>query len=197
MDRSTRFLWSLECGKKDRRLFAKAMKRLVVLLEVSQEISLITDGERRYGSTLFEICYQVLKSGKRGRPQHVLPKGMKVRVKNKGSRTHTRGRKPKKIQAPQKEHPETEQNLEDSSVHANHLEAFNAALRRKCAAFRRKTNTYAKSKETLQLSLDMFWCLHNFVNKHFTTKKVPAVAIGIIQQPLSIEQLMKIKLPNY
>ena len=88
----------------------------------------------------------------------MLPQGMKVRIKNKGSRSHRRGRKPQKVQTPQKEHPKTQQNVEDSQVHANHLEAFNASLRRKCAAFRRKTKTDAQSKEALPLRLDGIGC---------------------------------------
>ncbi len=71
-------------------------------------------------------------------------------------------------------------------IHANHTEAFNAALRRKNSAYRRKTNTYAKLKKALQRTLDVYWVMHNFVHKHFTTKEVPAVSLGIIAQELSL-----------
>ena len=93
MDRASRFLWELQCGKKDRKLFRKAIRTLGKLVDRTKDISLITDGEPRYGNILFEICYEILQTGKRGRPRKTLKKGVKVRIKNKGSQSHKRGRK--------------------------------------------------------------------------------------------------------
>ena len=48
------------------------------------------------------------------------------------------------------------------------------------------------------LEEDIFWIVHNFIRKHFTTKKVPAVALGILKEGLSWEQMLKIQsLPAY
>ena len=101
-------------------------------------MSLVTDGERRYGNLLFEICAEVLRTGKPGRPKKILPQGVKVRIKNKGSQGHKKGPKRPKYQDPQSEHPQTQQDLNNKEIHANHIEAFNASLRRRCAAYRRK-----------------------------------------------------------
>jgi hypothetical protein len=73
------------------------------------------------------------------------------------------------------------------------LEAFNAALRRRLACYRRKANTYAKAQPTLQTRLDVYWVLHNFIRPHFTTKQVPALAIGILEHPLAWSQLFRIQ----
>jgi hypothetical protein len=118
---------------------------------------------------------------------------VKVRIKNKGSQAHKPGRKRPKYQAPQPEHPDTVQNVETKQIHANHLEAFNSALRRRLACYRRRTNTYAKDQPALQSRLDVYWVVHNFLRPHFTTKCVPAVALGILEQPLSWEQLFRIQ----
>ncbi len=118
---------------------------------------------------------------------------MKVRLKNKGSQAHKRGRKRPKYQSPKPEHPDTEQNIENKDIHANHLEAFNSALRRRMACYRRKTNTYAKEQSALQTRLDAYWVLHNFIRPHFTTRQVPAIALGILGQPLSWQQLFRIQ----
>ena len=115
---------------------------------------------------------------------------MKIRIKNKGSQHHKRGRKRPKYQAPQREHPDTVQNLPDSEIHANHVEAQNAATRRRNSTFRRKTNTYAKTKEELQRTLDVHQIIHNFVRPHWTTGKVPAVAMGIISKPFTIKTIL-------
>jgi hypothetical protein len=116
MDRATRFLWEMHCGRKERKLFKHAMALLGKVIQQTSDLTLLTDGERRYGSLLFEICSEVLRTGKRGRPKKTLRKGVKVRLKNKGSQRHKRGRKRPKYQAPYPEHPDTAQPIE-GTVH--------------------------------------------------------------------------------
>ena len=82
--------------------------------------------------------------------------------------------------------------IDNSAIHANHCEAFNNALRRRNSTFRRRTNTYAKKEEGLQRTLDVYWVVHNFMRTHFTTKKVPAVALGIINKKLTWNELFMI-----
>lgn len=68
-----------------------------------------------------------------------------------------------------------------------------AALRRKNSAYRRKTNTYAKNNNALQRTLNMQLIVHNFVQIHFTTKQVSAVALGIVDNGLSLIHISKIQ----
>ena len=192
MERGSRFLWELHCGRKDKQLFEKALTCLAKVVEQTGSISLLTDGERRYGNLLFEICYDVIRTGKPGRPKKRLPKGVRVRLKNKGSKKR-RGRPRKTYQAPVPEHPQTDHDVAENTIHANHVEAFNASIRRRNAAFRRKTNTYAKSRKHLQRTLDVYWLMHNFVRVHFTTKVVPAVKLGILKLGISWSQLLSIR----
>src|ERR671924_2313925 len=192
LERASRFIWELRCGRKDRKLFKRAIRTLVKVINTTGDLALITDGERRYGQVLFNLCSELVRTGKRGRPPRTLPKGIQVRVKNTGSRAPKRGRKRPKYQAPCREHPQTSSAIENTPIQANHLEAFNASLRRRCAAYRRKTNTYAKKKKRLQQRLDVYWILHNFARVHFTTKYVPAVALGIIEQGLSLAEIFSI-----
>lgn len=193
MERASRFLWEFSCGQRTETLFEQAMALLAQVVEQTQDLSLLTDGERSYGNGLFALCQEVIRTGKPGRPPKTLKKGVKVRLKNKGSQAHQKGPKRPKYQAPHKEHPETLQNLELSQIHANHLEAFNSALRRILACYRRRTNTYAKHPQALKRRLDAYWVLHNFVRVHFTTHQVPAVALGILEQGLSFDALASIQ----
>ena len=192
MERGSRFLWEWHCGRKDKQLFEKALPCLAKVVEQTGSISLLTDGERRYGNLLFEICYDVIRTGKPGRPKKRLPKGVRVRLKNKGAKKR-RGRPRKQYQAPVPEHPQTDHDVAENTIHANHVEAFNASIRRRNAAFRRKTNTYAKSRKHLQRTLDVYWLVHNFVRVHFTTKVVPAVKLGILKLGISWSQLLSIR----
>lgn len=190
MDRASRFLWHLQCGQRDQELFTQAIHDICQVIAQTEDLTLLTDGERRYGNFLFAACRRALYTGEPGRPPLTLPEGVKVRLKNKGlAEDASRA----KYVAPQPEHPQTRQNLSDSEIHANHVEAFNSALRRQLACFRRKANTYAKLKSALQRRLDVHWLLHNFIRPHFTTKVVPAVAIGVLTVGLSWAQLFMIQ----
>jgi len=193
MDRATRFLWEMQCGRKDRKLFKNAMRLLCAVIQQTGDLTLLTDGERRYGSLLFELCSEALRTGKRGRPKKTLRKGVKVRLKNKGSQRHKRGRKRPKYQAPYPEHPDTAQPIATTEIPANHLEAFHTSLRRRCAAYRRRTNMYAKNTGRLQERLDVYWIVHNFVRVHFTTRQVPAVALGVLECGLSLNEILFIQ----
>jgi len=192
--RASRFIWEMSCGKKDRSLFEKAIKTMAELIDQTKDITLLTDGERRYGNILFEICHELLRTGKPGRPRKTLKKGVTVRVKNKGSQAHKKGPKRAKYQTTHTQHPETSNNISDKETHANHVEANNSAMRRKCSPYRRKTNTYAKSTTGLQRVLNLYWVVHNFVRVHFTTKKVPAVSLGVIESGLTTEKLFSVQL---
>ena len=103
------------------------------------------------------------------------------------------GKKRPKYQAPQPEHPDTRQDIEFDMIHANHVEAFNASLRRRCAAYRRRTNTYCKDEDRLQQRLDAYQIIHNFVRIHFTTRQVPAVALGVLEKGLSLNDIFRIQ----
>jgi len=194
MDRATRFIFELKCGKKDRRLFKKAIKTIVKLINKTNDLSLITDGERRYGNVLFEICNELVGNDNSGQPKKTLKKGVKVRIKNKGSQSRNKGAKRAKYEAPCPEHPETTGEIKNNDIHANHIEAQNAALRRKCSPFRRKTNTYAKVITGLQRILDVYWVFHNFIRVHYTTKEVPAVCLGLLTSRISWKELFCIEL---
>jgi len=194
MDRASRFLWAFDCGKKDRKLFKKAIKTLDKIARQTHDLRILTDGERRYGHLLFEICYALVKNGQPGRPKKTFKRGVHVRIKKKGSQAHKKGPKRPKYQSPWAEHPETNRTIEESDIHANHAEAFLSSLRRKCATFRRKTTMYAKSTKGLQRLLRVYWVVHNFLRVHFTTREVPAVALGILERRLSVQEIFQIQM---
>ena len=73
------------------------------------EVTFVTDGERRSGLLLVEVCQELFRSGRPGRPRKVLRRGVRVRLKHKRSQSHRRGRKRPKYETPCSEHPETTQ----------------------------------------------------------------------------------------
>jgi transposase-like protein len=190
MERGSRFIVDQKCGEKNENLFNTVMEKVCAYIDNTDDFTFFSDGERRYGNILFEMCYEVLETGKRGRPPRVLPHGVKVRIKNKGSQKHKKGRKRPKYQAPWREHPDTRNDCPDSEINANHLEAQNASTRRRNSAFRRRSNTYAKTQDGLQRTLDVHQIIHNFVRRHWTTGVVPAVALGVISNALNLVDIL-------
>nr|WP_051308981.1 hypothetical protein [Desulfogranum japonicum] len=122
IERSSRFIVDQKCGEKNESLFRAVMEKMCDFIDNTGDVTFFSDGERRYGNALFEICSEVLETGKRGRPPRVLPRGVKARVKNKGSQQKKKGRKRPKYHAPWREHPDTA-DCQDSEINANHLEA--------------------------------------------------------------------------
>ena len=68
IDRSSRFIIDQQCGAKDAALFKSVMGTVCQYISQTQQLSFFSDGERRYGNTLFDLCAQTLRTGKRGRP---------------------------------------------------------------------------------------------------------------------------------
>mgnify|MGYP001822460862 CR=1 FL=1 len=69
MDRASRFIWEMQCGERNADLFKQAITTLAQVIEQTDDLSLFTDGERRYGNLLFEICQEIIRTGQVGRPK--------------------------------------------------------------------------------------------------------------------------------
>ena len=79
-----------------------------------------------------------------------------------------------------------------SEIHANHNEAQNAALRRRCSAYRRRQNLYAKKRSGCQRVLDVQRLMHNWVRPHWGLGKdtTPAMQMGFGSGPLTAMELL-------
>jgi len=163
------------------------------VIQQTGALTVLSDGERRSGSLLVALCRQALRNGKRGRPKKTWPKDVKVRLKNKGSQRHKRGPKRPRYQAPYPEHPASVQPIATPEMQAHHLAACHTSLRRRWAAYRRRPNLYAKKTGRLQERLAGYWIVHNFVRLPFTTRQVPAVALGVLAASVARQQLFLIQ----
>jgi transposase-like protein len=83
MERASRFVWHMECGYRDKRLFKRAIKTMADVAKRTKQTTLITDGEKRYGTTLFEVCSEVLRTSQRGRPKKPYPRAYALLVRTK------------------------------------------------------------------------------------------------------------------
>jgi len=111
--------------------------------------------------------------------------GLEVAIKIKGSQ----GRK--RVEWVKPEHPYTAISPQ-SDVHANHVEAHNASLRRHCADYRRHQNLYAKTPNGLRCAVTVQQLIHNWVRPHWGLERgtTPAMAMGFVSRAMTIEELL-------
>lgn len=151
IERDSRYWVSALAGKKEGALFECGVKTAWQWAKASQFIPWFTDGERGYGKVLWNLASVYLKQRERS-PHYpyrkVWREGLEVAMKNKGSQGKRR------VEWVYREHPFTAISP-TSDVHANHNEAHNSVLRRRCSAYRRRQNLYAKSVKALQRVLDV------------------------------------------
>jgi len=136
------------------------------------------DGERRYAQELWFLASVRLKyqevSAQYGHLK-VWREGLEVAIKIKGSQGRPR------IESVKPEHPFTAISPA-SEVHANHNEALNSSIRRRCSAYRRRQNHYAKTVKGLQRAITVQLLIHNWIRPHWGLDKgtTPAFGFGLL-----------------
>lgn len=152
---------------------------------------LFTDGERRYAQRLWKFASIYLKSSEVSRAyehRKVWQEGLEVAIKVKGSQGHRR------VEWVKPEHPYTAISGACEG-HANHVEANNSALRRRCSTYRRRQNLYAKTLAGLQRALTVQRLVHNWVRPHDSLDQntTPAMALGLYHRPISMLELLSLR----
>jgi hypothetical protein len=188
IERKSRYWIEARAGDKTTELFVKATKTAVPWAKMSQYIRWFIDGERRYAQQLWQLASVYLKSTEVSHEyghRKVWRHGLEVAIKIKGSQGNRR------VEWLKPEHPYTAIS-DKSDVHANHNEANNSALRRRCSAYRRRQNLYAKNTEGLQRVVTVQRLIHNWVRPPvgLCKNKTPAMAIGLFHRPLSMLELL-------
>ena len=149
IERASRYWIEARAGLKAAQLFQQGVQRAWQWAEPSAGIRWFTDGERRDGQELWKLASIYLPSNLTSDAypyRKVWREGLEVAIQIKGSQGKAR------VEWLKVEHPFTAISLK-SEVHANHVEAFNSALRRRATAYRRRQNHYAKQVKGLQRAL--------------------------------------------
>lgn len=184
IERQSRYWVSAMAGHKDERLFQRGTQQAWQWASACSFIRCFTDGDPRYAKALWDLAhvYLTLRDCLRQyRTRKVWRHGLEVAMKVKGSQGLRR------VVWVRPEHPYTAISPL-AEVHANH----NAALRRRCSAYRRRQNLYAKTRDGLQRALDVQRILHNWVRPRWGLGKrtTPAMAIGLCNRLLSTQELL-------
>lgn len=123
-------------SKRDEKLFERIVTTTWSWVMGCRSIRGFTEGERRYSKVLWKLAIVWLKEQNWSAVynyRQVWQEGLEVAMKIKSSQGRVR-----------REWLKVEQSgtaiSTESGVHANHCEAQNAAIRRRCSAFRRRQN---------------------------------------------------------
>ncbi len=188
IERKSRYWAAAKAGEKTNALFEQSTVMAWQWARSARFIRWFTDGERRYGKTLWRLASVYLKAQEAHLAyghRKVWREGLEVAMKIKGSQGNRR------VEWFKAEHPFTAISPKHE-VHANHNESQNAALRRRASAYRRQQNLYAKRVEALQRVLDVQRLIHNWVRPHWGLGKntTPAMVMGYCDRPISTYELL-------
>lgn len=188
IERESRYWVVSQAGEKNEGMFKEGTKAAWNWAKTATDIRWFTDGERRYGKELWQLASQYLSKQERAQNcpfSKVWREGLEVAMKIKGSQGRPR------VEWVKQEHPWTAISRK-AEVHANHNEAQNASLRRRCSAFRRGQNLYAKTQDGLQRVLDVQRIIHNWVRPHWGLgkKTTPAMKMGYSSRPVTMGELL-------
>ncbi len=188
IERESRY-WSVaQVGLRETKLFERGVFKAWQWAVPAQFIRFFSDGERRYGQELWKLAAVWLKRQEwpaSYRHRKVWREGLEVAIKIKGSQ----GR-PRRVWL-QQEHPFTAISPA-KEVHANHNEAHNASIRRRCSAYRRQQNHYAKSQSGLQRAISVLRLIHNWVRPHsaFGKSTTPAMYMGFVGRAVTMMEFL-------
>lgn len=161
IERNSRYWVSAIVGRRDEQLFEQGVQASWQWAEACQFVCWFSDGERRYAYQLWKLASVYLSDREypKRRQRKVWREGLEVAIKVKGSQGKRR------VEWVKPEHPWSAISAK-SEVHANHTEALNSSIRRRCSAYRRRQNHYAKTRQGLQQVVTFQRLIHNWVRPH-------------------------------
>ena len=191
MERMSRYWINATVGKRTENIIELGTQNAWRWAQGCEFIRWFTDGEQRYANKLWSLASIYLRHHE---ASHVFPYrkvwryGLEVARKIKGSQGHRRW------EWPRPKHPYTAVSPEQA-VHANHCEALNSSIRRRCSAYRRRQNTYAKTQQGLTRAITAQRLIYNWCRPHWSLEKhtTPAMAMGYCQRIISIEEFLMMR----
>ncbi len=194
------FLWGEVSKTRDKGLIERVlMKVKQAASRTTQAVLFAVDGFAAYPKAMLKIFHTKLYTGRRGRPRHLPWPNMHI-VQVIKSRS---GKKLKEVtrtlfygnlQQVYEIIHQTQVGV--GRINTAFIERLNGTFRSRMPSFVRRTRHVARM--TTRLEREMFWSgvVYNFCTVHRTVQGTPAMAAGLADDVWSIEQLLRLKLPN-
>ncbi len=194
------FVWGEASTTRDKGLIER------VLVKVKQAASSTThavlfavDGFAAYPKAILNIFHTKLYTGRKGRPRHLpwsnlhivqVIKSRSGKKLKKATRTLVYGN----LQQAYEIIHHTQVGL--GQINTAFIERLNGTFRSRMPSVVRRTRSAARTPARLER--EMFWSgtVSNFCTVHSTVQGTPAMAAGLTETVWSVEQLLRLKLPN-
>jgi hypothetical protein len=192
IERNSRYWVSTTVGRRDEQLFEQGVQASWQWAKSCQFVRWFSDGERRDANQLWKLAsvYLNYREYPKRRYRQVWREGVEVAIKVKGSQGKRR------VEWLKPEHPGSAISAK-SEVHANHSEALNSSIRRRCSAYRRRQNHYAKTSKGLQQAVTFQRLVPNWIRAHWSLGKLTtpamAMAMGFAPRPIKMEEFLNLR----
>jgi len=194
------FLWGEVSPKRDAGLVKRLMQKVrQAASSTTQALLIAVDGFAAYPKAVFQTFYTKVKTGRPGRPRHLLWPDLHVvqvvkqysgRVLKSVSRRLVYGSLDRVYEII------AMTQVEFGVINTAFSERFNATLRARLPALVRRTRNLARA--TQRLEDELFWggVVYNFCTVHTSLGATPAVAAGLTDHTWSVEELLRLRLPR-
>lgn len=189
--RQTRLLLAVKVGLRDEHLAQALVRETASRLSENCQPLWVTDGWKAYIYALLLqfhlLVYQIRRRG-RGRP----PKPKMIPQPTLRYAQLVKQRESGRVVGIEKRIIFGEEETIDlKDVITSHLERLNGTMRLHVTPLQRKTRCFAKKKKQLEEQVKLFKSYYNFCLQHHSLDyRTPAQATGLIDQPLSMMELL-------
>lgn len=194
------FVWGDVSTTRDKGMIER------VLVKVKQAASSTTravlfavDGFAAYPKAIRNIFHTKCYTGRQGRPRHLPWPNLHIVqvIKSRSGKTLkevTRKLVYGNLQQAYEIIHQTQVGL--GQINTAFIERLNGTFRSRMPSFARRTRHAARTPTRLER--EMFWsgAVYNFCTVHSTVQGTPAMAAGLTETVWSVEQLLRLKLPN-
>lgn len=194
------FLWGEVSKTRDKGLIERVLVKVKqAASSTTQAVLFAVDGFAAYPKAILKIFHTTLYTGRQGRPRHrpwpnihivQVIKSRRGKKLKEVTRTLVYGNLQRAYDIIQF----TQVGL--GQINTAFIERLNGTFRSRMPSFVRRTRRVARMP--LRLEREMFWSgtVYNFCTVHRTVQGTPAMAAGLTETVWSVEQLLRLKLPN-
>ena len=190
------FIWGAISTERNGDLVAQVVEKVHAAAEPNKPLLWATDGFAAWKTAILK-CFRVpLRTGKRGRPKLLIRSQLHlvqvIKKRLKGRLVSVERRLVHGSQAAAEALVFASQ-VDLGCFNTAYVERLNASIRTWMPAATRRSRTPAAKHRRLEA--DLFWTIvvYNFCRIHRSVHTAPAVAADIIDQPWSIDQLIRFR----
>lgn len=163
---------------------ARRMAKMIKMASLQGPLLLVTDGFRGYQKAFLKTFATALKTGKAGRPRHVVWRELVVVQQVKQAQMV------RLIHGSWQGFAQVWRKVGSEVVSTSYIERLNATFRERLAPLARRSRHLARQRERLESLVYLMGTIYNFCTVHGSLGRTPAMAAGLTSECWSVERLL-------